>query len=398
MKTDHVTAAAAGASASDDPSAYRVVATCGVFEPGFRGGGPVRSLSHIVDTVPAMIDLVLVTRDRDLGSSFPYPGLSGEWVPRARSLVYYLDTSKPRHWVHLGRRLRARGCDLLYVNSLWSAFSLIPILATAVGALRTKKILIAPRGELSPGALSLKARKKRLFLLLWAPLLKRMGVVWQACSDLEASHIRATFPWARVLVNGWELALPIEPIPPRPRESGPLRLVFISRISPKKNLDLALTALRDVSKPMEFDIFGPVEDPGYWSRCRQLMDQMPGDIKVRYVGELRPEQVLPTFGNYDAFLFPTRGENFGHVIVESLAGSCPVICSTETPWSEVIETGGGVVVHPLTAARLAEQLDRLAMTSPDERWRSRKLAGAAYRAYRQGERGRNVIEEARDFC
>src|SRR4030081_1819536 len=99
---------------------FRVLATCGFFEPGFRGGGPVRAVAHIVDTVSEHVDLTLVTRDRDLGSPEPYPGLAGSWVDRGRSRVFYLDIGNVAQWWRLWRELRATPFDLLYVNSLWA--------------------------------------------------------------------------------------------------------------------------------------------------------------------------------------------------------------------------------------------------------------------------------------
>ncbi|MEU2611995.1 glycosyltransferase [Micromonospora sp. NPDC007271] len=379
----------------DTPIPYQVLATSQVFQPGFRGGGPVRSLETIMNTLPPHIRLLLVTRDRDLGSSQPYPGLSGRWTRRGAALVHYLRVGDPANWLRLARQLRARRLDLLYVNSLWSFFSLVPVLAVALRVLPVRAVLVAPRGELSPGALRLKATRKRAFLLLWAPLLKRLGVRWQACSELEARHIAARFPWARIIVHGQEAALPAAPQPPQGRSAGPLRLVFISRVSPMKNLDLALAALRKVARPVEFDIFGPLEDAAYWARCRRLMDKMPAHVVVRYLGELTPERVIPTFGEYEAFLLPTRGENFGHVILESLAASCPVVCSGETPWSTLIEDGGGVVVRPLTAEAFAAQVDRLAARSADDRWRARESAGRAFRSWHAQQRSANVLEEVR---
>jgi glycosyltransferase involved in cell wall biosynthesis len=41
------------------------------------------------------------------------------------------------------------------------------------------------------------------------------------------------------------------------------------------------------------------------------------------------------------FLIPTLGENFGHVIFESLAVGCPVLISDRTPWRGLEEKGVG---------------------------------------------------------
>src|SRR5205809_941771 len=152
---------------------FRVLASCGGFEPGFRSGGPIRSMARIVDTVSNETELRVITRDRDLGSSNPYPGLSGRWLRRGRAQIFYLDTHRIRHWLRLRRELSMIPFDLLYVNSLWNpVFTLIPIVALRLGLISARKVLISPSGELDPGALSLKTKKKRLFWKLWGPFLK----------------------------------------------------------------------------------------------------------------------------------------------------------------------------------------------------------------------------------
>lgn len=366
--------------------------TCGAFEPGFRGGGLVRAVVQTVDNAPERIDLALVTRDRDVGTRDPYPGLSGRWVGRGRARVFYLDVSRPRQWLALWRELRRTRFDLLYVNSLWSAFSIVPVAALRLGLLRARRVLVAPHGEFSPGALSLKAGKKRLFLAGWAPVLRGLNVVWHACAEREAAEIRAICPWARVTVSPNQLSLPREPIPVTSVHDGPARLVFIGRISPKKNLTLVLAALAKVSTPVEFDIYGPIEDAGYWSRCQELTSRLPAAVRCEYRGELAPDKVVAAFADYDAFVFPTLGENFGYVIAESLSASCPVICSAETPWTELLAAGGGEVVPKLTPDDLAERLERIAAMSPTERLRARQAAGRAYRSWREGSQEPNILE------
>jgi glycosyltransferase involved in cell wall biosynthesis len=375
---------------------YRVLATCGRFEPGFRGGGPVRSVARIVDTVPRDIDLALVTSDRDVGSAVPYPLLSGRWTSRGRSRVFYLNTRRPAQWLRLFRELRAAPFDLLYVNSLLApTFTVLPILAARLRLIRVGQVLVAPRGELSPGALSLKARKKRLFLRRWGRVLKTMDVVWHATAECEAADIRAVFDWARVEVNRNQTALPAEPIQPRGLPDAPARFVFIGRVSAKKNLDLALTAVGRLSVPAEFDIYGPLEDATYWQRCQSVLRHLPATVTVRYLGELAPANVRDTFAGYDAFVFPTRGENFGHAIAESLSASCPVICSDRTPWTEVLRDGGGVVVGDLTAEGFGAELDRIAAMNPADRLATRRAAGAAYRRWWANHHAPNILERAR---
>ncbi|GIH21012.1 glycosyltransferase family 4 protein [Rugosimonospora africana] len=372
----------------------RVLATCGCFEPGFRGGGPVRSLAAIMASLPGHVDLLLVTRDRDLGSAQPYPGLSGRWVDRYRSRIFYLDTRRPGQWLRLWRALRRDEYDLLYVNSLWApVFTVVPVLAARLRLIRAATVLIAPRGELSAGALSLKAGKKRLFLRWWRPFLRGMDTVWHASTRHEATDIRSAFPWASVEINQDQSQLPAEPMPATEPEAGPARLVFISRISPKKNLELALRALPLVGGRIDFDIYGPREDAAYWARCEALIALLPPTVRVRYRGELAPAAVPGTFHAYDAFVFPTLGENFGHAIAESLSASCPVICSDTTPWTDVLDKGGGQVVRDLTVDGLAAALRSVVSMSPDARLRARLAAGEAYRRWQAQSIKINIFEQ-----
>lgn len=379
-----------------EPRRFRVLATTPFFEPGFRGGGPVKSVAGILDTCSDMTKISLITRDRDLGSSQSYPGLSGRWIRRGQSEIFYLNVRSASQWIRLARALRAAPFDLLYVNSLWEPiFTIIPILAVRLGLLHVRRVMIAPRGELSPGALQLKARKKSSFLKPWGPLLRSMGVEWHASAEREASEIKAAIPWARVAINEDHSPLPPELVVAAAPRDGPPRFVFIGRISAKKNLALTLDALVGLSAPAVFDIYGPIEDGRYWSECESLIGQMPDHVRVSYRGELVPAEVRNTFSQYDAFLFPTLGENFGHVIAESLSACCPVLCSDETPWTRYLERGGGYVVRELTTEGLRRELERLAAMNPDARGLARRAAGRAFLSWRKGVVGTNILEEAR---
>jgi glycosyltransferase involved in cell wall biosynthesis len=374
---------------------FRVLITCGTFEPGFRGGGPVRSVANIADTVSDGIDAVLVTRDRDTGNLEPYPGLSGRWAARNRTRVFYLNVRAVRQWLRLWRDLRDFPLDLLYVNSFWSPlFTVLPIVAMRLRLFRCQRLLIAPRGEFSPGALSLKATKKRIWLRLVGRFLSGTAVQWHASTVREAQEIRSVFPSANIEVSLNQVTLPYEPLAPTVG-ARTARLTFISRITPMKNLELAIEALHHVATPVELDIYGPVEDRGYWSRCQASADRLPDRIQVRYHGELATDQVRSTFSRYDAFVFPTRGENFGHIIAESLSASCPVICSDETPWTDILAHGGGRVVWGGRAEELGAEIERIAAMTPTERLRAREMAGSVYRSWRAGIANQNILDQAR---
>ena len=58
---------------------------------------------------------------------------------------------------------------------------------------------------------------------------------------------------------------------------------------------------------------------------------------------MKPDEVLDVFSKNDIFLFPTKGENFGHVIYEALSVGCIPIISDQTPWQNLEEKKCGFV-------------------------------------------------------
>jgi glycosyltransferase involved in cell wall biosynthesis len=99
-----------------------------------------------------------------------------------------------------------------------------------------------------------------------------------------------------------------------------------------KNLDFLLKVLLRVKSTLELFIYGPKEDLDYWKKCLKLINKLPFNIKVTIKEELTYDKVANTFSQFDLFAFPTKGENFGHVIIESLLAGTPVLLSDKTFW------------------------------------------------------------------
>ena len=360
------------------------------FLPGMKGGGPIRALVEILESAPDHVTVYLVTADRDLGDTQPYPGLASRVTSYGRHKVYYWDRTSPESWLRLCRLLRAREFDSLFLNSLWSPqFTMLPWVLRQARVIRSRAVLIAPRGELSPGALGLKHRKKRLALATWGRLVRRTDPLWQVSTDLEESHVRGAFPTARVIVQPDSRG----PVPQDLVESETgAKFVFVSRISPMKNLTFLLQALRGCTAPLTLDIVGPLEDPEHWADCRRVMDNLPDHISVSYAGTVPMEDVVARFGEYDAFLFPTLGENFGFVVPESLSAGCPVIASPHTPWTSLLARGCGLVLPLSGTAEWSKEIDRWARLSSAERTAKKRLALQTYSHWHHSQTMTSALE------
>jgi glycosyltransferase involved in cell wall biosynthesis len=158
-------------------------------------------------------------------------------------------------------------------------------------------------------------------------------------------------------------------------------VVFLSRISRIKNLDGALRILAGVSAEVEFDIYGPRQDAGYWRQCEAAWRTLPQHIRVRYMGVVPADRAVATLGRYDLFLLPTLGENFGHVILESLLAGTPVLVSDRTPWRDLSRAGVGWDIAVEREGAFRDVLESVAGMSGAEwcQWSSRAAAYARHK-------------------
>ena len=95
--------------------------------------------------------------------------------------------------------------------------------------------------------------------------------------------------------------------------------MFVSRIHEVKNILLAIQIVKSLKCKAVFDIYGPIESKDYWDLCLKEMEHLSENIQINYCGLLPMDEVGKTFQNYDAFLFPTINENYGHVIAEAVS-------------------------------------------------------------------------------
>lgn len=330
--------------------------------PGFKGGGAAKSVHNLVLALGDEFEFRIITHDRDLGDRVGYSDVeSNAWNEGEKSTVFYAAPGLQAIRACI-RSIRSGSFDVLYLNSFFSlTFGFIPLLAARSV---NKPVVLCPRGQLSAGALSIRPRRKQALIRLFRWLKLSRGVVWQASSDIEAKEIRAVVdPDAEVRVavdvasRQFATALPAKAL-------SVLRLVFISRIAPKKNLDEAIAMLSSIDKTVELDIYGPIEDEGYWQRCKNDIEGLPSNVTARYRGVLLPSEVVDTLSEYDLFFFPTLGENFGHVIAEAFCAGLPALISDRTPWRDLQNSGIGWDLPLEEPARFTEVIRTAAEASP----------------------------------
>lgn len=332
----------------------RILCVTDWYLPAYKAGGPVRSVSNLVSALAGdEFEFYVLTRDRDLGENLPHTDVPLEvWTTRGQAHVFY---TADHSLSNFRRRINEVKPDIIYLNSFFSTFARKVLLLRCLRLIGSSVVVLAPRGELSPGALQLKWPKKKFYIRAAAASGLCRNLLWHATAELERNEIGSLLSEYHLEKGSREeIAGRIHVASNIPgagsdvatkrsgaKKAGQVSFLSISRVSPKKNLAFALELLASVRGEVSFDICGPVDDAGYWSMCQAAIARLPANVQVRYLGPIAHHEVQEKFSQYHFFLFPTLSENFGHAIAESLSAGCPVIISDTTPWRDLVRKNVG---------------------------------------------------------
>ena len=311
--------------------------------PGYKAGGPIQSVANLVEHLKDEYNFSIITRDTDYCETKSYPNVkSNEWNTLADGTKVYYFSQNALTRFNMNKLIRKTEFDIVYLNGVFSLyFTLIPLYL--LRKKRNKKVVIAARGMFAESALGVKKTKKQFFLL-GVKILKLFDeVVFHATTENEKNDIR------NVLGNKIEIRTAsnfphkslIDKRIEKNKQEGTVKLVNVARIAPEKNLLYALQILKNVKENVVFDFYGPIYNNEYWEECRAFMSDLPLNVKANYKGSLESEKVLGELSAYHFMFMPTRGENFGHIILQSLSVGCPVIISDQTPWKHLNEKNVG---------------------------------------------------------
>lgn len=297
------------------------------------------------------------------------------WSVRAEYLKL-LDTIRP---------------DIVHVNCCWQ-----PCFAYAV--LWAKKagypVVLSPHGMLEPWIVRRHywTRKVPSLLAYQRRALFAADVV-HATADSEQANIETIsrycpllsdwHPTVRVIGNG----IDTRGIAMKTSWKKSHRLLFLSRVHPKKGVDLLLQAfskLRTLDGPLHdyvLQIAGE-GDSAYLSNLRSLADSLGVGEQAQWLGGVYGDRKWELMREADLLVLPTYSENFGIVVAEALASGTPVLTTKGTPWN-VLDTAHCGWCVDVTVDAVRSALCKFADTSEDE-------------LQQMGLRGRSLVEENYD--
>jgi len=286
-------------------------------------------------------------------------------------------------------RKAVASADVIHIHALWEETQHQAAVAARLSA---KPYIFRPCGMLDPWSLNQSKWRKKLYMFLRLRRDLSGAVALHFTANLERDLAAPLLlpPKAIVEPNGIDLSEFLE-LPAKdtfrhryPRIGQRPILLFLSRIHPKKGLDVLVPAFTRAmarwkqqlpvgSLPI-LVIAGPDAD-NYEAQVRRNTQALGLEEDVLFVGPLFGEHKVAAFADADLFVLPSHQENFGIVVVEAMAAGCPVLISDQVNIHPQITAWGAGWVVPVNADRLAEQLQQC-LCSPLQR----RAAGAAGRA------------------
>ena len=267
--------------------------------------------------------------------------------------------------------------DLAHIHALFS-----PVSSTAAAVCRAKKLpyILRPLGTLDPADLRKKRQLKQLYAAgLERPNIKKAAAIhFTSEQEAKVSH--------RFGVTTRDLVIPLGV-----KETDKIcrdvkfnasnqfnipdnvpKILFMSRIDPKKGLDLLIPALEKLlSEGLDFHFVlagtNP-QDPSYEQKIKSQIQASPLDKHTTITGFVTGELKSALLETADLFVLPSYYENFGIAVAEAMVAGIPVVISDQVHICQDISGSESGWVGTTNTESIADLL-REALKDPEERQR-----------------------------
>ncbi len=310
------------------------------FYPAQIGGPNNTLLWHCTYLKANGIAPIIVTSDLGIGSNMDVK--LGVWKKKSfGQIVYYRDYSQNFPIKVIFQTLKkVRLVDVIHFNGMYNRVSLwLIFILAALG----KPIVLSPRGELFPDAIGRKSFSKKLVLFFYKLIKSRL--VFHATSTDERNNIRDRLGNVRIVVQ----ANFISAIYKKKKGLVNRDLLFLGRINPIKNIHLLIEAAAKSEQFWKSDskiiLAGQARlkyEITYLNELEDLIDKMGMTERVVFLGHVENERKERLLQDSFFLVLPSKSENFGNVVVESLINGTPVIASMGTPWEALNQYSAGL--------------------------------------------------------
>lgn len=237
--------------------------------------------------------------------------------------------------------------DIVHQHGLWAR---LPVSAGSFAKQNGIPLLLSPHGMLEPWALRHHGWRKKIARLLYQNRNLRAAAALVASSKYEAQQLRKLGLRQPIAILPHGVAIAPEGAKKVRSPDAPRTVLMLSRIHPKKGIDLLLDAWQQVAPEGWQLVIAGNDDGGHRAALEARMIALGIASSVRFAGPVFGGEKNELLRCSDLFVLPSHSENFGIVVAEALQARLPVITTTGTPWHHLEREGCGWCVAPTVDA------------------------------------------------
>ena len=212
------------------------------------------------------------------------------------------------------------------------------------------KLVVQPAGMLEPWARNRNSWRKSIYYRLFESSLLDCCDAIHTTSVSEAENLISVGLSPQkmfVIEEGINMPNPAQHLTSRKvKFPAKKQLLFLSRIHPKKGIELLLTSLSLLRPKDWICTIAGMGSKAYENDLLKRVKILGLDDTVNFVGPVYGKEKESIFKESHAFILPTYSENFGIAIAEAMSWGLPVITTTGTPWSALSNPALGWYVNP----------------------------------------------------
>jgi glycosyltransferase involved in cell wall biosynthesis len=198
------------------------------------------------------------------------------------------------------------------------------------------------------------------------------------CPSAETSQALVRYGVAppRVAIVPPGTTKPDPPLAPRSGSNGPLQLLCVATVTPRKGHLVLIEALASLGDcDWRLLCLGSVtRDPAAAAALSAAIARHRLEGRVTLAGEWPPERLSAAYAAADVFVLPSFHEGYGMAFAEALAHGVPIVGTAAGAIVETVPQDAGILVAPGDAPALASALRQIVS---DGELRQRLAAGAA---------------------
>ncbi len=283
---------------------------------------------------------------------------------------WYSRSRYKREWTAI---LDAEKPDVVHINTIW-----LPQCAWAQLWAEQKgyKCALTVHGMLEPWIVNRNRWKKKLGMIFFQRR-QLQTALWQTVTAMEEREHVLQYYSSESIADASKLNIDVIPIGidsesiakkcASLKSDGEKYILFLSRIHPKKGIEILLDSLCRVREKIagyKVKIAGE-GDSDYVEKLKNFCSENNLNNIVEFVGGVYGDDKWRMISNASVLVLPTYSENFGLVVAEAMSASIPVITTNTTPWQILADTDSGWCI-PVGVEHVADALADFASLSADE--------------------------------